>query len=292
MAQKTHAIFFPFDLFGSGGTGAGALLLADAFQEMLADNRREKIPTRARAYAGKVHFQEFTFETMADYRDWRPNARKAIRQVLEQGDFLFWVTGNHLGVLPVYEELGSASRERKRPEKNHTLVLQFDAHLDIYNLSDCNKELSHGNFLLQADGPLPGLINVGHRELLLRPEYVGKYYQQTFSAAGLAVNPEPALTAVRESCGRAGRVFVDLDCDVFDPAYFPGMAHPVPFGLSPHLFLRFLDAAWSGNLAGLAISEFDPARDRADRSLSTLIWLLEYVLLKRYERGSAGARER
>ena len=284
MAGKTRAFFFPFDLFGSGGTGAGAQLLADAFQEMLEDNRREKIATRARCYAGKVHFQEFTFETMADYRDWRSDARKTIRGVLEQGDFLIWVSGNHLGVLPVYEEFDLASRERKRPEENQALVVQFDAHLDIYNLSDCTKELSHGNFLLHAEGPLPNLMNVGHRELLLRPEYVRKYYQQTFSAADLAVDPEPALAAVREACGGVGQVFLDLDCDVFDPAYFPGMAHPLPFGLSPQLFLRFVEAAWSGNLAGLAISEFDPARDQADRSLATLIWLLEYVLLKRHER--------
>ncbi|HMF17948.1 MAG TPA: arginase family protein [Gemmataceae bacterium] len=288
---KTTAVFFPFDLFGSGGAGAGAQLLADAFQEMLADNRREKVATRARAYAGKVRFQEFTFETMDDYRDWRSQARKVIRQALERGDFLLWIAGNHLGVLPLYEEL--TSRERKRPEES--VVVQFDAHLDIYNLADCTKELSHGNFLLHADGPLPGLINVGHRELLLRPEYVSKYYRQTFSAADLAVNPEPALAAVREAAGRAGRVFLDLDCDVFDPAYFPGMAHPLPFGISPQLFLRFLDAAWSDNVAGLAISEFEPNRDQNDRSLATLIWLIEYVLLRRYEcgeRGSAGARER
>jgi len=278
---KTTAVFFPFDLFGSGGAGAGAQLLADAFQEMLADNSREKVPTRARAYAGKVRFQEFTFETMADYRDWRSQARTVIRQALERGDFLLWIAGNHLGVLPVYEEFASANREHQRPEES--LVVQFDAHLDIYNLADCTKELSHGNFLLHAEGPLPALINVGHRELLLRQDHVEKYYRQTFSAADLAVNPDPALAAVREAAGRAGRVFIDLDCDVFDPAYFPGMAHPLPFGISPQLFLRFLDAAWSDNIAGLAISEFEPNRDQNDRSLATLIWLIEYVLLKQYE---------
>src|SRR5947207_2145573 len=138
MSGKTSAFFFPFDLFGSGGTGAGAQLLADAFQEMLADNRREKIATRARAYAGKVRFQEFSFDTLADYQEWRSTARQAVRQVFDQDDdFLLWTTGNHLGVLPVYEELG----RRKEP----ALVVQFDAHLDIYNLTDCTSELSHGN---------------------------------------------------------------------------------------------------------------------------------------------------
>src|SRR5262249_24633689 len=51
---KTAALFFPFDLFGSPGAGKGAELLADAFREMLADNQREQVPTRARAYQHRV----------------------------------------------------------------------------------------------------------------------------------------------------------------------------------------------------------------------------------------------
>jgi agmatinase len=272
---KTSAFFFPFDLFGSGGTKAGAELLADAFQEMLADNKRERLPTRARAYTSKVRFQEFTFETLADYQDWRRQARLAIREVLDRGDFLLWTTGNHLGVLPLYDELAKKGAD--------TLVLQFDAHLDIYNLTDCTSELSHGNFLLHCAGALPPIVNLGHRELLLRPDYVGNYFLRTFSAADLAIDTESALLEVRRLCQQAPRVFIDLDCDVFDPAFFPGAAHPQPFGLSPHMILRFLDAAWSDKVVGLAIAEFDPARDQSDHSLRVLVWLMEYVLLKRHE---------
>src|SRR5207245_1257466 len=134
--------------------------------------------------------------------------------------------GNHLGVLPVYDELSA------RP---NTLVVQFDAHLDIYNLSDCKAELSHGNYLLHCAGPLPEICNVGHRELLLRPAYVAKYLKQTFSAAEIAVDAEPALAKLRQACAQAEHVFVDIDCDVFDPAYFPALAHPLPFGLTPQL---------------------------------------------------------
>jgi agmatinase len=63
------------------------------------------------------------------------------------------------------------------------------------------------------------------------------------------------------------------------------VAHPLPFGLSPQLVLRLVEAAWSERVVGVALSEFDPARDRQDQSLSTLVWLLEYLLLKRYEAG-------
>jgi arginase family enzyme len=271
---KTSALFFPFDLFGHAGTSHGAHLLADAFREMLADGKREKAASRARAYVSKVRVQEITFETLNSYQTWRQDARTAVREVWRRNDLLLWVTGNHLGVLPVYDELAGT----------RTLVLQFDAHLDIYNLSDCTTELSHGNFLLHVDGTPPPIVNVGHRELLLPPEYIAKHFRQTYSAAELALDPEPALLAVQQMCADAEAVFLDLDCDVFDPAYFPAVAHPVPMGMSPQLFLRFLDAAWSPHLRGLAISEFDPARDRNDQSLAALMWLLEFVLLRRHER--------
>src|SRR5262245_48550585 len=103
--MKTSAIFFPFDLFGHSGTRQGAELLADAFQEMLVDNKREKTATRARSYTSKVRFEEFTFDRLDAYQSWRSDARKAICEVWQHGDFLLWVGGNHLGVLPVYDEL-------------------------------------------------------------------------------------------------------------------------------------------------------------------------------------------
>ncbi len=272
--MKTSALFFPFDLFGHSGARNGALLLADAFQEMLADAQREQKPTRSAAYASQVRFQEFTLDTAAAYENWRQSARTALRSAWKRGDFLFWITGNHLGVLPAYDELA---------QRRDVVVVQFDAHLDIYHLSDCTSELSHGNFLLHVDGPLPPIMNLGHRELVLTPKYIARHYRRTFAAADLALDPEPALIAVREACADAQAVFLDLDCDVFDPAYFPAIPQPVPLGLSPQLFLRFLEAVWSPRLLGLAISEFDPARDHHDQSLLTLMWLIEYILLRRHE---------
>lgn len=271
--MTTRAIFFPFDLFGNAGTKAGAELLADAFQEMLADNKRERIATRARAYANKVRFEEYSFETLADYQDWRGQGRTRVRQLLKQDNFLLWVTGNHLGALPIYDEL-----------PRDTLILQLDAHLDIYNLSDCTSELSHGNFLLHAEKPLPMVVNVGHRELLLRPEYVQKFYHASFSASDLAMDGVSVLGKLREMCASVERVFLDLDCDVFDPAYFPAVAQPRPFGLNPLFVVQLLGAIGIERLSGFAISEFDPARDVNDRCLETLMWLIEYVLLAKYEK--------
>ncbi len=273
--MKSTFVFFPFDLFGSSGSGAGVGLLADELREILADNRRERVPTRAQCYTDKVRQREFHFETLESYVDWRQQGRQAVQRVLQQGDFLFWITGNHLGALPVYDELATSGED--------TLVVQLDAHLDIHHFRDCTTELSHGNFLLHCEGRLPPLLNLGHRDLLLMPEYIDKYYRRTISAAELAINPEPALDELRRTSRAAQRVFIDVDCDVFDPVCFPAVAQPVPFGLPSSLLLRLVNAIWSPNVAGLLLSEFDPGRDRNDQSLATLVWLLEYLLLRIHE---------
>jgi arginase family enzyme len=272
---RTTALIFPFDLFGAAGARTGAELLGEAIEEMLADNRREKVLTRAAAYMDYVQLRRLPLDTLEGYQHWRRRARQAIRRALRREEFVFWITGNHLGALPFYEELAASPSD--------TLVVQFDAHLDIYNLSDCTAELSHGNFLLHCEGELPSLINVGNREILLRPDYVARYYGATFSAAQLALDGRSALRAVGRAAKRARRVFLDLDCDVFDPICFPATANSVPFGLSTQQVLQLFDAAWCDSVRGVIISEFDPARDANDRCLQTLIWLFEYLLLKLYE---------
>src|SRR5581483_675425 len=142
-AMKTSAVFFPFDLFGSGGAGAGASLLADELREVLADNRRERVPTRARADTEHVRLREVPFQTLTDYAAWRDKGRQLVRQALGHGDFLLWVAGNHLGALRFYDELAG---------QEDTLVVQLDAHLDIHHFADCTAEPSHGNFLLHCAG--------------------------------------------------------------------------------------------------------------------------------------------
>ncbi|MFL5244613.1 MAG: arginase family protein [Gemmataceae bacterium] len=272
--MRTAALFFPFDLFGSAGAGEGVLLLADALREILQDNRREKAPTRARSYARKVALEEFSFEDLPSYYDWQEKARAAIRKSLGK-DFLLWFTGNHLGALPLYEELSV--------QEGESLILQFDAHLDIHHFDECSKELSHGNFLMHCSSPLPTVINVGHRELLLPADHIRKYYRDVIPAEQFTADSDAALMLLQEAAISADRVFIDIDCDVFDPAFFPAVNHRLAFGLSPAQVLRAINAVWSERVVGLSFSEFNPASDRDDLSLTTLIWLMEYLLIKRHE---------
>ncbi|HVK19587.1 MAG TPA: arginase family protein [Fimbriiglobus sp.] len=266
------AVVFPFDLFGSAGTGAGAQLLGDVLSEALDDTAAEARLTRPHAYAAQLDIEEYPFETLEQVRAWRETGREAARRLLDGGGFTLWLAGNHLGVLPVYEELGPDA-----------VVIQFDAHLDCYALHDTTEDLCHGNFLLHADGPLPKIVNVGHRDLFLLPKDVKRTFVEAHPAEAVAVDVGKVAASIRKRVGKAKRVWIDLDADALDPAFAPAVPQPMPFGLTPMHLLALLDAAWSDKVVGVSVSEFDPGRDDRDRTLNLLGWLVERVLLKKYE---------
>ncbi len=121
--------------------------------EILDDTAEGNPPRAARtSLRDNVKVKELAFDAIADVSDWRKRGRQAARQALKSREFLLWLGGNHLSVLPMLEELGAG-----------TLVIQFDAHLDVYAFHDTTKELSHGNFLKHFESPRPRLVNVGHR---------------------------------------------------------------------------------------------------------------------------------
>jgi arginase family enzyme len=263
-----QVIVFPFDLFGSAGTGAGAKLLGDAVREILDDTDEETRPCRADALRGKVKLKELAFDTLAEVTDWRKRGRQTARQSLKSGEFVVWLGGNHLSALPLLEEL-----------KAETLAVQFDAHLDVYAFHDTTTELSHGNFLTHFDTPRPRLINVGHRDLFLTPKEIAETFETVYPAWAVASDATRVATELKAKCSAAKRVWIDLDCDVFDPSVMPAVAEPLPFGLLPPTFLALFEAVWTGNVIGLSVSEFDPGRDTRDASLNLLGWLIEYVML-------------
>ncbi len=267
--MRTTVVVFPFDLFGSAGTGAGARLLGDAVNEILDDTEAESRPCRADVLRNKVKVKELGFDTLAEVADWRKSGRQAAKQALKPNEFLLWLGGNHLAALPVLEELGADA-----------LVVQFDAHLDVYAFHDTTAELSHGNFLTHFDAPRPRLVNVGHRDLFLTPEEAGETFEAVYPAWDIAADAGRVAAELRAKAKAAPRVWIDIDCDAFDPAAMPAVAEPLPFGLSGPAFLALFEAVWEGKVVGMSVTEFDPGRDVRDTGLNLLGWLVEYTLLK------------
>ncbi len=264
-----RVIVFPFDLFGNSGTGAGAQFLGDTVREIISDTEEEMRPTRQDVFRGNLTVEEFEFDTPAKVAAWRKTGRKAAKDALAGDEFTLWLGGNHLSVLPVYDELGP-----------NDLVIQFDAHLDIYSQHDVTKELSNGNFLRHVAGRGPRVINVGHRDLFLPGKEIAESFEASYSTHDLATDYSRVLAELNESSRSVTRVWIDLDVDVFDPASCPAVRNSLPFGLPPLTFLQMLKTVWGGNVVGMSISEFDPGRDVRDISLNLLGWLAEFVLLR------------
>jgi arginase family enzyme len=197
-------------------------------------------------------------------------AREAVN-----ADFTLWLTGNHLGALPVYDVLG----EQSPPP----LILQLDAHLDIHHFRDCQTAPTHGNFLLHVAGRRPPVVNVGHRDLLLPVEYIEQHYRRTIGISQWVSERNEVCASLTQAIAQTEQVWLDLDCDVLDPSVFPAVARPVPFGLMPQDLLQLVALIPPEKHGGLIVSEFDPGRDPHDRSLALVIWLLEQVLLRKYE---------
>jgi agmatinase len=265
----------PFSQFGNQGTQAGAELIADAVREMLADNQREKRPHRGSAYDQFVRFDELSLATKDEFADWRERAQSVAATVIKKAEFLLFVGGNHLSVLPIYEELAKHDR---------TLVVQFDAHLDVYHhLSDTAPELSHGNFIKELSYHRPPIVNIGNRDQFLKPDVIGKHFRAAHSNEDLVTNPQVVIEEIQSRINTASRVFIDIDWDVLDPAFFPAVVDALPFGMTPISLLSILKSIWSNKVIGVAMSEFDPGRDDRDRSLQLAMWLIEQILLWRYD---------
>jgi arginase family enzyme len=63
----------------------------------------------------------------------------------------------------------------------------------------------------------------------------------------------------------AAPVYVTIDMDGFDPAFAPGVSHPVPGGLSARQVLGLLQRGhWT--LAGMDVVEVNPSRDFQDQT--------------------------
>lgn len=264
--MRTTTIVFPFDQFGNSGTAQGAELLADVLREIVEDTKTEPRAVRAKTFAEQIKIKEYRFETMNALTGWHETGRQAARKALATGEFVIWLGGNHLSVLPLLEELPT-----------DTLVIQCDAHLDIYKLQDCTTELSHGNFMRHAER-LPTIVNVASRDLFLTTKPISRTFAEVYPVETMAANFQGVLDSLTARAEHASGVWLDIDVDAFDPLFLPAVCEPMPFGMTPMQCLALIQAIGARRLLGISLSEFAPGRDHRDASLHLLGWLIEWLL--------------
>ncbi len=163
----------------------------------------------------------------------------------------FFLGGDHAVTIPVVQALDAIARP--------VHVLQFDAHPDLYPdfQDDPFSHACTAHRILEMPH-VASLTILGVRTLNPIQRQAAERFSERLrmlEARHLigALPPLPHLAS-------DDPVYLTLDLDVFDPAHVPGVAHPVPGGLSPRQVLNFLaDAPF--HLVGMDAVEVNPSLD-------------------------------
>jgi len=192
-------------------------------------------------------------------RDWKSTARRyqAVAETLfSKGKIPFFAGGDHAVTIPIGRALAAVGRP--------VHIVQFDAHPDLYPKYEGDSE-SHACVaarLLEMPH-VATLTQIGIRTMNAPQAEVARRH-----TGRLKVIPASMLQAGPphwRHIPRGAAVYVTLDLDVFDPAFAPGVSHPVPGGLLPRQVLNYLQRV-PGTLVGMDVVELNPARDESERT--------------------------
>lgn len=177
--------------------------------------------------------------------------RSRVEEILREGQTPFVAGGDHAVSVPVVE----AFEVLRRPIH----VIQIDAHPDLYPDFEGNPD-SHactGARLLEMTH-VASLTQIGIRTMNQEQRRQAERYRErlTVLEARELENPLPALSHIPLDAD----VYLTVDMDGFDPAFAPGVSHPVPGGLSARQVLGLiLRGHWT--LVGMDVVEVNPSRD-------------------------------
>lgn len=186
-------------------------------------------------------------------------------QTVNDGKFPLMTGGEHLVSLGAVEALSQTY-----PDLH---ILHFDAHADLREdyLGDT---LSHACVLRRCHEILGDdrIVQLGIRSMTAQERAWAKVHviQYPFDFSHLE-------DAIKKLCGVP--VYLTLDLDVLDPAFFPGTGTPEPGGVS------YLDLQWAIhqmgrlNLVGADMVELAPMLDASGGSTITACKLLRELLL-------------
>jgi agmatinase len=182
--------------------------------------------------------------------------RSTVEGILREGRTPFIAGGDHAVTVPVVE----AFRVLNHPVH----VIQVDAHPDLYPEFEGNPD-SHACVaarILEMEH-VASVTQLGIRTL---SEVQRRQVQRYGSRIRVleAKDLEGALPVPSE-LGDGAPVYLTVDADGFDPAFAPGVSHPVPGGLSARQVLGFIQRGrW--RLVGMDVVEVNPSRDVQDQT--------------------------
>ena len=185
---------------------------------------------------------------------WEESAREyraRIEEILKEGFTPFIAGGDHAVTVPVVE----AFSVLRRPIH----VIQIDAHPDLYSEFEGNPdshastaarlvEMEHVSSLTQI-----GIRTMTEEQRGLAAHWSGRVHILEARTLAGAI---PELTHIPADAA----VYMTVDMDGFDPAFAPGVSHPVPGGLTARQVLDLIQRGhWT--LVGMDAVEVNPSRD-------------------------------
>ena len=233
-------------------------------------------PDRIRlAYDGRVY--NATTETgidlsgaVSDLGSWEPEPRweetraayaALAAEVLARRQTLFVAGGDHGITIPLVAAAEVVGE--------HLHVVQLDAHPDLYPEygGDPWSHACVAARLLEM-GHVASVTQIGVRTLNHAQSEVARRHPGRLAIVEARDLRASAILDHGDMPGilRPGaRVWLTVDLDAFDPAFAPGVAHPVPGGLSPRQALELIqESGW--DLVGMDVVECLPERDEGDRT--------------------------
>jgi len=168
----------------------------------------------------------------------------------------FFAGGDHAVTVPIIAALAEIG------EPVH--LIQIDAHPDLYWDYEGSRS-SHACTISRAleMSHVASVTQLGIRTMNAsqRPQFE-RYRERIhmFFARDL-IGELPPLSHLPAGAP----VYLTVDLDGFDPAFAPGVSHPVPGGLTPRQALNFIQNA-NGKLVGMDVVEVNPDWDVNDQT--------------------------
>jgi agmatinase len=185
---------------------------------------------------------------------WEASSREYLsrmEEILREGQTPFVAGGDHAVTVPVVEAFRVLGRGIH--------VIQIDAHPDLYPEFEGNPD-SHactGARILEMEH-VESLTQLGIRTMSDDERRQAERYGErvrVFDARDLE-GPLPRLDHIPPEAP----VYLTVDMDGFDPAFAPGVSHPVPGGLTARQVLGMIQRGhWT--LVGMDAVEVNPSRD-------------------------------
>ena len=184
-----------------------------------------------------------------------------VRQILESGDSLICLGGDHSITYPILKGFHS---------RLHDLtVLHFDAHPDLYDELDGNR-FSHACPMarIMEERLVRRLVQVGIRSITGHQlEQARRFGVDVITMRNLHLLSELKLE---------GPVFISFDMDVIDPAFVPGISHYEPGGMSVREVLGMIQGL-RVPVVGADIVEYNPAKDRHNQTAMVCAKILKEI---------------